>query len=92
MPSGDQGPHDFLAVAVGGLGGQHRVTVNPTDRGTANVVGGVEPPDPVGPSGEHPDGIIERRLVAARGLPAGDAVLQVMRHARFEGDVKLQLA
>ena len=50
------------------------------------------PADRVGPHGKHRDGVIERRLVAGPGLQAGDAVCQVMRHAQFVGDVKLQFA
>jgi len=64
VPPSVQGLHDLLEVAVSSLGGEHRVTVDATDRGTANKVGGVEPPDRIGPSCKHRDGVIERDLVA----------------------------
>ena len=89
VPSSVQGLHDLLAVAIRGPGGQHRFLADPTDRGTAHIVGSVEPPDRRGPSSKHRDGVIERRLVAGPGLQAGDSVRQVMRHALFAGEFKL---
>jgi len=67
-PAGDQGLDNRLAVPIVGLGREHRVAVDATDRGAADVVGGVEPPDRIGPHGEDGDGVVERRLVAAPGL------------------------
>jgi len=86
-----QGLHDLLAVPVAGLGREHGVAVNATDRRAANVVGGVERPDRVGPHGKDGDRVVERGLVAGPGLQAGDAVGHVVRHPRLAGDVELQL-
>jgi len=90
-PPGVQGLHDLLAVAIGGLGQEHRIEADATDRGAANIVGGVEPPDRVSPHGEDRDGVIESPLVAAPGLQAGDAVRHVVSHPWIVGDDKLQI-
>jgi len=87
-PAGVQGLKDRLAIAIAGLGREHRVAVAATDRGAAEVIGRVEFPDRVGPYGEDGDGVIERRLVAATGLLDGDAVLHGIGHPRLVGDVK----
>ena len=87
-PAGIQGLDNLLAVPILGLGREHRVAVDATDRGAAEVIGSVEFPDRVGPYGEDGDGVIERRLVAATGLLGGDAVLHGIVHPRLVGDVK----
>ena len=91
VASGVRGLHSLLVVSVRSLSGERRVTISVTDRGTANLVLGVEPPDRTGPSGEHRDGFIERRLVSGPGLQAGDAVRHVRRHPQILGDVIIQL-
>jgi len=83
---------DLLAVSVAGLGREHRVAVNATDRRAANVFGGVEPPDRVGPHGKDGHRVVKRGLVAGPGFQAGDAVGHVVRHPRLVGDVELKLA
>jgi len=62
-PAGVQGLDNLLAVPILGLGREHRVAVDVTERGVADVFGGVEPPDRICPHGEGGDSVVERRLV-----------------------------